>query len=189
MSQELNEVEQKILLIIAREALEKSTQCEALPEIILGNLPSLLQANGASFVTLTKNDNLRGCIGTLEAYQPLALDAQEHAVAAALQDPRFPKVSPEEVDQIKIEISVLTPKTVLEYDAPKELSQKIRPNIDGVVLQDGFRKATFLPQVWSQLETPEDFLSHLCAKMGAPDNLWRKKLLNVSTYQVQKFYE
>jgi AmmeMemoRadiSam system protein A len=189
MTQELNEVEQKILLIIAREALEKSTQAEALPEIILVNLPPTLQANGASFVTLTKNDNLRGCIGTLEAYQPLALDVQEHAVAAALQDPRFPKVSPEEVDQINIEISVLTPKTALQYDAPEELSQKIRPNIDGVVLQDGFRKATFLPQVWDQLNDPEAFLSHLCAKMGASPNFWRKKVLQVFTYQVQEFQE
>lgn len=189
MAGELNHVEQEILLKIAREALEKSTQGKILPEIKLENLPPSLQVNGASFVTLTKNDNLRGCIGTLEAYQPLAIDVQEHAVAAALQDPRFPRVRPEEVDQIKIEISVLTPKTALNYNTPEELSQKIRPKIDGVVLQDGFLKATFLPQVWDQLEDPEAFLTHLCAKMGAPGNLWRKKLLNVSTYQVQEFHE
>jgi len=189
MTGELNQVEQKILLKIAREALEKSTQAKILPEIKLENLPPSLQVNGASFVTLTKNNNLRGCIGTLEAYQPLAMDVQEHTVAAALQDPRFPGVRSEEVNQIKIEISVLTPKTTLYYNTPEELPQKIQAKIDGVVLQDGFRKATFLPQVWDQLEDTEAFLSHLCAKMGAPSNLWRKKILNVSTYQVQKFYE
>jgi len=189
MSGELNQIEQETLLKIAREALKISTQGKVLPEIILENLPPSLQVDGASFVTLTKNDNLRGCIGTLEAYQPLALDVQEHAVAAALQDPRFPRVRFEEVDQIRIEISVLTPKIPLAYDVPEELPQKIRPKIDGIVLQDGFRKATFLPQVWDQLEDPEAFLSHLCAKMGASANLWREKLLTVHTYQVQEFHE
>jgi hypothetical protein len=189
MAGELNQLEQEILLKIAREALVKCTQNQALPEISLDDLPKSLQVNGASFVTLTKNDHLRGCIGTLEAYQPLALDVQEHAAAAALQDPRFPRVRFEEMEQIKIEVSVLTPKIPLEYKMPEELPEKIRPKIDGVVLQDGFRKATFLPQVWDQLEDPEAFLSHLCAKMGAPSNLWQKKLLTVYTYQVQEFHE
>jgi AmmeMemoRadiSam system protein A len=189
MAGQLNQLEQETLLKIAREALIKSTQNQELPEISLDDLPISLQFKGASFVTLTKNDHLRGCIGTLEAYQPLALDVQEHALAAAQQDPRFPRVRIEEVEQIKIEISVLTPKIPLEYKMPEELPKKIRPKIDGVVLQDGFRKATFLPQVWDQLEDPEGFLSHLCAKMGASANLWREKLLTVHTYQVQEFHE
>jgi AmmeMemoRadiSam system protein A len=117
------------------------------------------------------------------------MDVQEHAAAAALQDPRFPRVMPKELGDIEIEVSVLSPKQVLDYEDPEELVQKIRPKIDGVVLQDGFRKATFLPQVWEQLETPEVFLSHLCAKMGASSDLWRKKPLQVYTYQVQEFHE
>ncbi len=189
MAGKLNQLEQETLLKIAREALIKSAQAQNLLEITLDDLPKSLQVKGASFVTLTKNGHLRGCIGTLEAYQPLALDVQEHAVAAAQQDPRFPSVRFEEVDQIKIEISVLTPKIPLVYEVPEELPGKICPKIDGVVLQDGFRKATFLPQVWDQLEDPEAFLSHLCAKMGAPSNLWQKKLLSVYTYQVQEFHE
>lgn len=189
MKQKLSEVEQKVLLQIARDTIEKSVQGQSLPDLSKSNLSPNLQLDGASFVTLTINGNLRGCIGTLEAYQPLAIDVQEHAVAAALHDPRFPRVLPKELGKIEIEVSVLTPKQILKYDRPLDLVQKIRPGIDGVVLQDGFLKATFLPQVWDQLEQPEIFLSHLCAKMGASSDLWRKKILQVFTYQVQEFHE
>jgi len=189
MSIALNDIEQKVLLKIAREALEKAVRGMPLPEVQLKKLSPTLQANGASFVTLTKNDRLRGCIGTLEAYQPLAGDVQEHAVAAALQDFRFPNVQPSELPLIQIEVSILTPHEPLVYNGPDDLIQKVRPGIDGVVLEDGFRKATFLPQVWEKLPNPEYFLSQLCIKMRAPDDLWRKKPLNVFTYQVQKFHE
>lgn len=189
MEQGLNKLEQAALLKIAREAIEKSVRSLNLPELSLKKLPPKLQLEGASFVTLKINRNLRGCIGALEAYQPLALDVQEHAVAAALQDPRFPRVKPRELGDIDIEVSVLSPRQVLHYDDPQDLIQKIRPKIDGVVLQDGLLRATFLPQVWDQLEKPEAFLSHLCAKMGASSDLWRKKPLQVYTYQVQEFHE
>lgn len=185
----LNKTEQEILLQIAREALEKSVRGEDLPDVNLENLPPSLQTDGASFVTLTKNDRLRGCIGTLQAYQPLAKDVQEHAVAAALQDFRFPNVQPPELPQIDIEVSVLSPRQPLIYDGPEDLMQKLNPGIDGVVLQDGLRKATFLPQVWEKLPEPEDFLSQLCLKMGAPRDHWRDKPLQVFTYQVQEFHE
>jgi len=181
--------EQSILLGIAREALENSVRGQSLPEINLSQLPVNLQERGASFVTLTILSNLRGCIGTLEAYQALALDVQEHAVAAALQDPRFPRVQPSELERIHIEVSVLSPKTPLDYEGPEDLIDKLRINIDGVVLQDGYRKATFLPQVWEKLPNKEQFLSHLCLKMGASANLWQHKPLSVFTYQVQEFHE
>jgi AmmeMemoRadiSam system protein A len=189
MTDLLNKTEQEILLKIAREALEKSVRGLPLPGVNLPVLSPALQADGASFVTLTIEGRLRGCIGTLEPYQPLAKDVQEHAVAAALQDPRFPNVQPEETDSIKIEVSVLTPKIPLHYDGPLELLEKIRPGIDGVVLQDGFRKATFLPQVWEKISDPALFLSQLCRKMGSPSDLWRKKPLQVSIYQVQELHE
>jgi uncharacterized protein len=189
MQSKLNKTEQEILLKIAREALEKSIQGKKLPEVKLDQLPPSLQEDGASFVTLTINNRLRGCIGTLQAYQPLAKDVQEHAIAAALQDFRFPSVQPAELPQIEIEISVLSPHQPLTYDSPENLIRRLRPGVDGVVLQDGFRKATFLPQVWDKLPKPEDFLSQLCLKMGATNDLWRKKPLQVFTYQVQEFHE
>ncbi len=189
MTEPLDSTEQKTLLTIAREALEASVRGEPLPNIDLSTLPEPLQVNGASFVTLTIEGQLRGCIGALEAYQPLAKDVQEHAVAAALQDYRFPNVRPTELSFINIEVSVLTPRSPLEYTDPQDLVKKLRPGIDGVVLQNGYSKATFLPQVWDQIPNPEQFLSQLCLKMGASSDLWRKKHIQVFTYQVQEFHE
>ncbi len=189
MDDMLNQAEQKILLKIAREALEKSVLGEPLPTIDLAALPPSLQEDGATFVTLTVNERLRGCIGTLQAYQPLAEDVQEHTVAAALQDPRFPNVTPDELPGISIEVSVLSPKIPLEYEGPQDLLSKIRQGVDGVLLQDGFHKATFLPQVWDKIPDPALFLSQLCLKMGAPADLWRKKPLDIYIYQVQDFHE
>ncbi len=185
----LTKAEGEILLKIAREALETSVRGEPLPEITLAVFPQTLQDDGASFVTLTINGRLRGCIGTLDPYQPLAKDVQEHAVAAALQDFRFPNVQPAELSKIRIEVSALTPRSPLLYETPQDLVDQIRPGIDGLILQDGLRKATFLPQVWEKLPEQELFLSHLCMKMGAPGDLWRKKPLDVFVYQVQEFHE
>ncbi len=128
-------------------------------------------------------------IKALEPYQPLAEDVREHAAAAALEDYRFPPVQPDEIDKLKIEISRLTVPSPLPYETPDDLLDKIRPGVDGVVIRDGFNRATFLPQVWEQLPTKEAFLSHLCRKMGAPDDLWKTKKLNVLTYQVEEFHE
>ena len=189
MTQALNPTEQNLLLKIARQALEHAVRGETLPQIDLEELPPALREQGASFVTLTIDDRLRGCIGALDACQPLALDVQEHAVAAARQDYRFPQVKPAELPHIQIEVSALTPRTPLEYTHPQDLITKLRPHIDGVILQDGMRKATFLPQVWDKLPEPEVFLSHLCQKMGAPEDFWRKKPLDVFIYQVQEFNE
>jgi AmmeMemoRadiSam system protein A len=189
MTGKLNQAEQEILLTIARQALERAVKAEPLPEIDLADLPQSLQEPGASFVTLTINDRLRGCIGALDAYQPLAMDVQEHAVAAALQDFRFPRVQPAELPHIQIEVSALTPRAPLQYADPDDLLAKLHPHVDGVILGDGLRKATFLPQVWDSLSDPEEFLTHLCVKMGAPGDLWRKKHLDVFIYQVQEFHE
>jgi AmmeMemoRadiSam system protein A len=189
MAYELNLEDQQKLLSIAREAITKAVNRERLPEIDISYLPPALQEPGSSFVTLTNHQQLRGCIGTLEAYQALAEDVQEHAVAAALQDFRFSPITPGELPDVQIEVSVLTPKQPLNYDTPEDLLNKIRPHVDGIVLQDGFRKATFLPQVWEKLPNPKEFLAHLCLKMGAPAHLWQKKKLDIFTYQVQEFHE
>jgi AmmeMemoRadiSam system protein A len=140
-------------------------------------------------VTLTRDGQLRGCIGTLEPYQALVSDVQEHAIDAATQDYRFPAVKPEELGKIKIEISRLTKPQPLQYDRSKELLTKLRPGIDGVVLMDGLRRATFLPQVWEKLSDPTEFLSHLCLKMGLPADTWRIKKMEILIYQVEEFHE
>lgn len=185
----LSQEEKQILLGLAREAIQHAVNRRSLPPLNLDNLPPRLQGLGAAFVTLTKEGELRGCIGTLEAYQPLAEDVREHAAAAALEDFRFPPVRPAEVEQLEIEISRLTEPQPLEYDSPLDLVHKLRPGIDGVVLKDGFRRATFLPQVWEKLPDPVLFLDQLCLKMGSQKSAWRTRKLEVLTYQVEEFHE
>jgi AmmeMemoRadiSam system protein A len=138
---------------------------------------------------LTIHGELRGCIGALEAYQPLSEDVREHAIAAALKDPRFPPVSENELSRIHIEVSRLTSPTALEYANSDDLLKKLRPHIDGVILWHGHRRATFLPQVWEKIPDPVEFLEELCYKMGERGNLWREAKLQVFIYQVEEFHE
>ncbi|MBK8419342.1 AmmeMemoRadiSam system protein A [Candidatus Villigracilis saccharophilus] len=189
MTDPLTDQEKNILLRLAREAMEVRVKGKKLPALDNNSLTPQLHENGASFVTLTINAELRGCIGALEAYQPLAEDVREHAIAAALQDPRFPPVDKSELGRIRLEVSRLTAPCLLEYSTGEELLVKLNPHVDGVILKDGFRRATFLPQVWSQIPNPVDFLDHLCAKMGARKNLWRDTKLQVFVYQVEEFHE
>ncbi len=186
---ELSVEERVYLLTLARESITRAVAHQPLPEITLSHLTPELQLAGASFVTLTINGRLRGCIGALEAYQPLAEDVREHAVAAALEDYRFPPVQPAEVASLRIEISRLTPARPLEYKDPEDLLARLHPCVDGVILRDGVRRATFLPQVWEQVPQKDEFLSHLCMKMGASADLWKTKKLGVQTYQVEEFHE
>jgi AmmeMemoRadiSam system protein A len=181
--------EQKTLLHLAREALEHGVRNQKLPPVDKSTLTPRLQEDGASFVTLTVRGELRGCIGALEPYQPLAEDVRDHAVAAALEDPRFPPVSERELSGIEIEVSRLTRPIPLDYKDADDLLSKLRPHVDGVILRDAFRRATFLPQVWEKIPDRAEFLDNLCYKMGAGPDLWRKKHLEVLTYQVEEFRE
>ena len=185
----LTEAEKQTLLSLAREALESSVHGTKIPPVDEARLTALLSGQGASFVTLTINKQLRGCIGALQAYQPLYIDVREHAVAAALQDYRFPPVRPSELSKIHIEVSRLTEPQTLIYQDPDDLLARLRPGIDGVILRDGPHRATFLPQVWDQIPNKEEFLGHLCVKMGAAPNQWKYKHLDVQIYQVEEFHE
>jgi AmmeMemoRadiSam system protein A len=189
MQDQLTSEERKTLLRLAREALEHGVRREKLPPLDLSTLTPRLRDLGASFVTLTVNGELRGCIGALEASQPLAEDVREHAIAAALNDYRFQPVTPTELKMINLEVSRLTAPVDLEYDSPEDLLVKLRPRVDGVILRDGLRRATFLPQVWEKIPNAADFLDNLCYKMGAEAGLWRRKHLNVQIYQVEEFHE
>lgn len=141
------------------------------------------------FVTLNKDGHLRGCIGSLVGTEALADGVQRHAVNAAFHDHRFPQVSEDELDDLEIEVSVLTEPKPLEYQDAADLMAKLRPNVDGVIIHKGAARATFLPQVWEQLPQPEDFLSHLCLKAGLSGDAWQTTKLEVQIYQVQYFEE
>jgi uncharacterized protein len=190
MSNSLTHNEKQTLLKLARESLECAVNGKGLPALAAAQLTPALQAEGASFVTLTVHGNLRGCIGALEPYQPLADDVREHAAAAGLNDYRFPPVTAGELGEIEIEISRLTIPTPLAYANAEDLLGKLRPGVDGVILKDGpFRRATFLPQVWEKIPDAAEFLDNLCYKMGSPPDTWRRKNLEVLVYQVEEFRE
>lgn len=186
----LTQEERRQLLSLARQAIEMVV-CHGQPlSVDVEHLPDRLQENGVCFVTLTTSDGkLRGCIGGLEATQPLAMDVCQHAAAAALDDYRFQPVRPEEIPSLRIEISRLTLPEQLVYEDPADLPDRLFPNQDGVVLMDGPRRATFLPQVWEKVPDPCEFLTLLCQKMGGPGNLWQHKKLVVEVYRVEEFAE
>jgi len=189
MTVSLTTDERRLLLVLARQAIEAALVNRPLTPLDRKNLSPALLESGASFVTLTRDLDLRGCVGALEPSQPLVDDVREHAIAAALQDYRFPPVRPEELRHLKIEISRLTLPEDLDYSTPDDLLLKLRPYLDGVTIFDGRRRATFLPQVWEKLPSPVEFLEHLCLKMDAAPDLWRRRKLRVQTYQVEEFHE
>ncbi len=183
--------EQATLLRLARHTLERITRGEPLPRVALDALPPKLREERACFVTLHRREDgaLRGCTGTLVARRPLAEEVVYITEQTAFHDPRFPPVRAEEVDGLRIEISVLTPPQPLDFDGPEDLVRKLRPGVDGVTLQLGFQRATFLPQVWESYPDPVVFLSLLAQKMGAPPNAWRDPRVQVYTYQAIVFEE
>lgn len=189
MEKLLQESERQLLLEIARQAMEDAVCGRRVRKLALAQLPARLQEPGATFVTLTSRGQLRGCIGALEARLPLAMDVQDHAAAAALDDPRFPPVQPAELPEIHLEISRLSAPQPLAYDQPEQLARILKPGVDGVILKSGHRRATFLPQVWEKIPRPEDFLSQLCLKLGTSADFWRINNLEVFTYQVEEFHE
>jgi AmmeMemoRadiSam system protein A len=158
-------------------------------EKALAQYPQLKEP-GAAFVTINKrpNDQLRGCIGSLQAYRPLYEDIIANARAAALQDPRFPPLSPEELKDIKIEVSILSEPKPLEYKDKEDLRKKITPYKDGVVLKLGSHQATYLPQVWEQLPDFDLFFSSLCQKAGLTPNCLDQHP-QIQVYHVTKYEE
>lgn len=149
----------------------------------------VFQACCGTFVTLRLNNQLRGCIGSLTANAPIVSGVRDNALNAAFHDPRFSPLRKKELDQVHIEVSVLSEPAPLVYTDADHLLSSLRPGIDGVIIKKGPTSATFLPQVWEQLPQPESFLSHLCMKAGLPAEGWREGDLTVLVYQVQYFEE
>jgi len=143
----------------------------------------------ATFVTLTRGGDLRGCIGTIEPYRDLRADVAGNARAAALEDPRFMPLEPDELSDLEVEVSVLTHPEPLAHQGGADLLGKLRPGVDGVILRQGGRGATFLPQVWHQIPGPAEFLTHLCLKAGLRGNAWRDPDLRVWLYRVEAHHE
>lgn len=147
-----------------------------------------LQETGACFVTLTQQGRLRGCIGTLEAWRPLLDDLRSNAVAAAFHDPRFPRLASRELDRTTIEVSVLSPAEPMRFRSESEALAQLRPHHDGVILEYGRHRATFLPQVWEQLPEVVDFIAHLKHKAGLRVDFWHDGV-RLSRYSVTSWTE
>ncbi len=181
--------ERDILLKLAREAVTATAENKPLPVPDLEHLPPALREPAACFVTLHRQDtgDLRGCTGVLVAQSPLAIEVVRTAAQTARRDPRFPPVAPNEVDDLEIEISILTPPQPLEVPNPEDLPRLIRPGIDGVTLYRPPFRATFLPQVWQTIPDPVEFLDMLSLKMGLTRGAWRLPGMRVEVYQVEEF--
>lgn len=186
---EISTEARKALLRIAREAISAISTGEKVPDLAFGQLPAPLAERRASFVTLTHEKQLRGCIGSLAPENRLALDVQLHAVAAAREDFRFRPLNPQELAELEIEISVLSELQRLDFSSDEDLLSQISPGRDGVILTLGAHRATFLPQVWENISDPSEFMQKLCEKAQLPQDAWKTPDVSLSIYQVVSFGE
>lgn len=147
-----------------------------------------LEEPGATFVTLTLHGQLRGCIGSLEAHRPLIEDVRHNAVAAAFQDPRFDPLSKEEFANVLIDVSLLSPPEPIRFSSEQDAFAQLHLGKDGVTLEYGSQRATFLPHVWAQLPDPQVFIAHLKNKAGLAEDFWSNDI-KLSRYTVKKWRE
>ncbi len=167
------------LLALAREVIRAALAGETPrlgdslpPAVDPGRLPPVLLEPGAAFVTLQRGGELRGCIGSLTPRRALATDVAANARAAAFDDPRFPPLAPRELAGLDIHLAIVGPAEPLVVGSERELLATLRPGIDGLILEAGVHRATFLPAVWESLPDPRDFVAHLKRKAGLPAEAW-----------------
>lgn len=175
----------KVLLPIARATLSKAL---GRPVDAVDETSAWLHQQGASFVTLTRHQELRGCIGTLETHRSLLLDIKGNAHAAAFHDRRFSPLTEAELDSTSIEISLLSAMQPLQFSGQHEALSQLQPGVDGVVFECGRYRSTFLPQVWEQLPDVATFMAHLKHKAGLPPDFWAREI-KLSRYTVSKWKE
>ncbi|MCK4609010.1 MAG: AmmeMemoRadiSam system protein A [Gammaproteobacteria bacterium] len=176
--------ERQILLKLAADSISYGLTQHKIMAVNLEEYPAKLQKQGACFVTLQMNKQLRGCIGSLKAHQPLVQDIVHNAYAAAFSDPRFRPLRDTEFPELEIHLSILNPSAPMHFGSETDLIQQLRPGIDGLILTDQGHRGTFLPSVWESLPTPELFISHLKLKAGLPQDYWSDTLL-IERYTVE----
>ena len=189
VKEKLTKEEGKYLLDVARRTIEQRLFDRKGPKKSDADMPAICNEYRGTFVTLTIQGGLRGCIGHITPQETVLEGIKVNAINAAFRDPRFRPLSGNEWKNVQIEISILTDPKPLSYAGPSDLLKKLRPDVDGVIIKKGYHQSTFLPQVWEQLPKKEEFLTHLCVKAGLNGDEWKKGDLEVSTYQVQAFEE
>lgn len=162
--------DQETLLAVARDAIAHGLAHAEAPRVPAADYAAGLQAIACSFVTLHRDNALRGCIGSLRAQRPLVCDVALHAYAAAFSDARFDPLRHEELESLHIHISILSALEPVAADTDAGLLAALRPGTDGLLIESEMQRATFLPTVWSSIPEPGDFLAALKKKAGmAPD--------------------
>lgn len=169
---ELTNDEQARLLGVARASIEQGHTTRRPLEPAPTDIAGVLSQRLGSFVTLTRDGALRGCVGSIEAHHPLLHGVAVAAFNAAFRDTRFPPLSATETGATMIEVSILSDPEPIDIDSRQALLHSLRPNEDGLVLEDRGRRATFLPKVWEKLPEPQAFLSQLMVKAGLPADFW-----------------
>ena len=182
----VNRARAKILLQLARAAIADHLGL-SWPGVAAEDA-DWLHEKAATFVTLSKDGQLRGCIGSLEARRSLVEDVTENAKAAAFSDPRFSPLTPDEFEDIEIEVSLLSPSQTMTFSSEEDALAQLQPGIDGVVFEYGPYRSTFLPQVWEQLPQASDFMAHLKMKAGLPADFWHDDV-SLKRYHVSKWRE
>ena len=172
----LNKEHQQRLLELAKSSIQHGLQTGRPIKVNLNDFPVELTERHATFVTLQKHHQLRGCIGMLEAVRPLAEDIAENAFLAAFKDPRFPPLAEDEFGELEIHLSILTVAEPVSFTSEQDLVTQLQPGIDGLILEEGRRRGTFLPSVWEQLPEPEQFLRHLKQKAGFAPDYWSENI-------------
>ncbi|MDD5340696.1 MAG: AmmeMemoRadiSam system protein A [Candidatus ainarchaeum sp.] len=187
----LGKKEKEYLLKLARQAVELYLKEGRALELRPADVPhKKLVANGACFVSLHCNGQLRGCIGSLEAHRPLVFDVIANALCAAFEDPRFIPLCDGDLCNVKFSISVLTAPKPLPVKDAGDLLRKLTPHRHGLTIRKGYACATFLPVVWEQLGEKEEFLAHLCMKAGLEPDSWKKTDgTQFYTYEAEEFSE
>ena len=191
MSKTLSEKDGKLLLKLARESIKEEfgQEKENLKDLENEFSNIVLEENRGTFVSLHKKGDLRGCIGNIEPVKTVFNGIMDNAKHAAFSDTRFSPMTHDELKDTSIEVSILTRPETLDYTDGDDLISKLNPGVDGVMIKKGYKSATFLPQVWKQLKSPDSFLRHLCMKAGLLPDEWQSGALSVYTYQVQLFEE
>ncbi|MFA6072578.1 MAG: AmmeMemoRadiSam system protein A [Candidatus Woesearchaeota archaeon] len=181
----LTKIQGEELLKIARDSINLHLENKTYLKI---NTPeNWMKEQRATFVTLKLKGKLRGCIGHLYPIQPTYKDIIDNAVAAAFFDPRFNELTKHELDHVTIEISILTPPEKLEYSSPEDLLKKLKPDM-GITISDGISSSTFLPQVWEEIKSKEEFMNELCIKASLPSDAW-KGPIKIQFYKVEAYSE
>jgi AmmeMemoRadiSam system protein A len=169
---DLSADEQACLLDIARQSIMNGLDSGAVWQLDIARLDANLRIDSAVFVTLTLGGNLRGCIGSLQPSAPLAQAVANAAFNAAFRDPRFAQVQADEVENLTIEVSVLSSMELIAVDTRQALLDNLQPGVDGLLLEDQGHRATFLPQVWEKMSTADEFVGQLMLKAGLAAGYW-----------------